>query len=282
MGKKRGGAKGISNSTSGFHISLREEATGKVQRKAGTNVKSILKLEHLKKLALWASDEASIPNLAAFYGHYLATVGEAIGEPPDPSLVTCQRCETILHPGLNCTVRIEKNRAKAKHRRKKAVNVAQKNHVVYKCHFCSHQNLKRGTLKGYMKGICPSEEKSSKPRQALTQESAGSEKDIRNVVNETDELALQTVTSDNPIDDGPATPSVTSVTALSEGQKSQKRKRNRSASKKGNEPANIPAQVAGANATSASGKRRKSWTSLKEIAQGSEHGNRKLKIPFFL
>lgn len=93
---KKGGAKGPPNSTSGPHnhkpVSLREEATGKLHnKKTGTNVKSMLKLQHLKNLAMWASTEVSIPSLSAFYGQCFATDEEALGIPPDPSLITCER-----------------------------------------------------------------------------------------------------------------------------------------------------------------------------------------------
>ena len=93
MGKKGGGAKKLAKSDREPHasISLREEATGKLQTKASTNVKSILKVEHLKKLVVWATHEAQIPSLGAFYGQHLASVAEAAGVPPDPSLITCQR-----------------------------------------------------------------------------------------------------------------------------------------------------------------------------------------------
>ena len=86
MGKK-GGAKKL-ESVSHTPISLREEATGKIQTKAASNTKSKLRFEHLKNLAVWAT---TIPSLGAFYGHQFATFGEATGIPPDPSLITCQR-----------------------------------------------------------------------------------------------------------------------------------------------------------------------------------------------
>lgn len=153
---KNGNTKNLPKSESGFRnsITLREAATGKIKTKPITNTKSHLRIEHLKKLAVWAITDPSIPSLAAFYGHHLATVSEAAGVPPDPSLVTCQRCETILHPGFNSTVRIEKNRSKVRHRHKKFGSVAQ-NNAVYKCHFCSHHNLKRGTAKGHLKKNMP-------------------------------------------------------------------------------------------------------------------------------
>ena len=73
MGKRRGGgsrnkksAQKLSSSN-GFHnpILLREEIIGKKQSKGGNSInsKSMLKLEHLKKLATWASGEPTIPSL---------------------------------------------------------------------------------------------------------------------------------------------------------------------------------------------------------------------------
>nr|KYP67288.1 hypothetical protein KK1_013612 [Cajanus cajan] len=54
------------------------------------------------------------------------TFGEATGVPPDPSLMTYQRCETVLQPDSNSTIR-----------RKKTDNIAQ-NNIVYKCHPKGH------------------------------------------------------------------------------------------------------------------------------------------------
>ncbi|POO02854.1 hypothetical protein TorRG33x02_009150 [Trema orientale] len=68
---KRGGSRKVANSAiwSSNSISLREETTGKKQQKRGrggssSNAKHLLKVEHLEKLAIWASWEASIPSLA--------------------------------------------------------------------------------------------------------------------------------------------------------------------------------------------------------------------------
>ncbi|XP_054810895.1 uncharacterized protein LOC129312360 [Prosopis cineraria] len=286
MGKK-GGAKRLPNSTSGPHtpISLREEATGKLHKKTGSNVKSMLKLDHLKNLAVWASREVSIPSLGAFYGQCLASAEEAMGVPPlDPSLVTCERCEIVLHPGFNCTIRIEKRRTKGKHGRKKFGNDSQ-NSVAYKCHYCSHQNLKKGTFKGHMKVICPPKEKSpkqSKPRQALSHESGKSEEEIMNKdeANDTNHSASRVAAIDVATIHGPATPPVPSLTTALEG---SKRKRNGLGSNKASELASMSAQKDAGKATNTSSKRRrKSWTSLKEIAQSSEHNSSiaNLSIPF--
>ncbi|WVZ01170.1 hypothetical protein V8G54_027239 [Vigna mungo] len=99
MGKKGGAKK--PESVSHAPISLREEATGKIQTKATTNTKSKLRFDHLKNLAVWAStNDPLIPSLGAFYGHQFATFGEANGIPPDSSLITCQR-SGLLSPYFN-------------------------------------------------------------------------------------------------------------------------------------------------------------------------------------
>ncbi|KAI3920147.1 hypothetical protein MKX01_017804 [Papaver californicum] len=114
---------------------------------------SILKTKHLEKLGLWAAD-VSIPSLGAFFGQRLASCCESMATPIDSSLFLCQRCESILQPGSNCTVRIEKNGSKKKKWRKNS-SVPPKNNVVYTCNFCSHRNLKRGTSRSHMKEILP-------------------------------------------------------------------------------------------------------------------------------
>lgn len=92
MGKK-GSNKKPSAVNSGHQISLREASTGKKH----TNVKSALKLEHLKNLAVWASHDAAVPSLGAFFGHHFASSSEALATQVDPSLFTCQRCVIIYH-----------------------------------------------------------------------------------------------------------------------------------------------------------------------------------------
>ncbi|RDX95774.1 hypothetical protein CR513_21654, partial [Mucuna pruriens] len=267
MGKK-GGAK-----VAHAPISLREEATGKIQQtKAASNTKSKFRFDHLKNLAVWATtNHPPVPSLAAFYGHQFAAFGEATGAPPDPSLITCQRCETVLRPGFNSTVRIEKNKSKVRHKHKKSGNITQ-NKVVYKCHFCLHQNLKRGTPKGHIKGICPSKDKSSlestPPSKSITGESSKLEKGIvsKDEANETNVFPSRVVAKDVILMDGLATPSSTNTTTLLEG---KKRRRDSSLSKNAIKTTN---EVAKSASTSCK-RRRKSWTSLKEIAQSNEHKN---------
>ncbi|KAK3034551.1 hypothetical protein RJ639_033797 [Escallonia herrerae] len=300
-------------------LTLREESTGKKQ--ANVNTKSMMKLDHLKNLAVWASGEASIPSLGAFFGHRMAACKEALGTPPDLSLFTCQRsttesspctkeangkvknvkegcylvfvdlekalttwnvlCESVLQPGYNCTIRIEKNKTKLRHRRKKH-SISSQNNVVYKCRFCSHRNLIRGTPRGYMKEICPQKPKpqsQSLPAKNFVQKSARSERGTKVEINSTDKTASPDIGKDDSATKGPATPLMTLL-------EHKRRKRNRSASKKAVESGSSSVPVDTEKAVSTSSKRRrKSWTSLKDIAV-SDHGNSRninnVVIPFFM
>ncbi|KAK2664084.1 hypothetical protein Ddye_002658 [Dipteronia dyeriana] len=278
---KRGGAKRAPNPQSGSqtHLSLREEKIGKKQTNP-VNVKSKLKLEHLQSLAVWAGGQASVPSLAAFFGHRSAAETEALGLQPDPSLFSCQRCETMLQSGFNCTVRIEKNQVKARHRRKKHKFPSQ-NNVVYNCHFCSFRNLKRGTPKGHMKEICPPRDKqASRPERSksTSQKSTVLETEMRSndEVTKLDEVTLPAIAGDAPVSNSPVTPVRTRLTL-----EVAKRKRNKSGTKKPAE--SIDEEKTAGTSTK---RRRKSWTSLKEIAERSGNDNSQnitnLTIPFSL
>ncbi|CAK9142228.1 unnamed protein product [Ilex paraguariensis] len=276
MGKKGSNKKAV-NLTSGSQssVTLREESSGKKQ--TNVNVKSMLKLEHIKNIAVWASGEATIPSLGAFFGHRFAACAEALGTPPDPSLFPCQRCESILQPGDNCTVRIEKNQKRAQHRRKKPCTPTQ-NNVVYKCHFCSHRNIKRGTPRGHMKEIYPGKAKppsKSEPANCTVHKPTSTETTTTgNVeVNKMDEVTLPEleVAIDGSASKTPATPSVRTGLSLLDA---KMRKRNRSGSKKAAESESSPVTRDVEKASSASNKRkRKPWTSLKEIAESSDQSN---------
>lgn len=297
------------------------------------NPRSLLRLEHLQNLASWATEEASIPSLAAFFGRQFASSAEALGVPLDPSaLFQCQRCGTFLRPGFNCTTQIEKNQSKAR-RRHKRFSTSTKNNVVYKCHHCLHINLKRGTPKGHMKEICPPKPKpQAKPTKSVLQKSANLEKGTsskgeivkidgpalpaislgtsmtNNPANpfpriKTDEIykiaetALPAISVDTSITDSPATPfprvktdeiikidetalpaismsaSITSspATPLPSGRFSlldaTKKKRNRSAKKPEQSEADSAAMDAENTVSTSSKRKRKSWTSLKEIVE---------------
>ncbi|KAI3888017.1 hypothetical protein MKW92_029265 [Papaver armeniacum] len=163
-GNKKGGGGFVNGSSSnqGGGLTLRQQIHGSNQKNkiggtssntSNSDKRSILKTKHLEKLGLWAAD-VSIPSLGALFGQKLASSCESLGTPVDSSLLLCQRCESILQPGSNCTVRIEKNGSKKKKRRKTS-SVPPQNNVVYTCNFCSHRNLKRGTSKSHMKEILP-------------------------------------------------------------------------------------------------------------------------------
>ncbi|KAH9686381.1 Bromo-adjacent (BAH) domain-containing protein [Citrus sinensis] len=275
---KRGRDRRASNLTSVSHkpISLREEKAGKKLVNT-TNVKSKLKLEHLQRLAVWASSEISVPSLAALFGHRLASANEVLGLQPDPSFFSCQRCETVLQPGFNCTIRMEKNQVKSRRRWKKP-KTSMQNRVVYKCHFCSHHNLKRGTPVGHMKEICPMKAKpSSRPQcgsKSPLKRSANTTKDTRSKdeVSKVDDEVLPSI-SKNCVE----TPPLKSRITL-EGKKRRKSGNNNSAESESNSAVTDDKTVG-----VSSRRRRTSWISLKEIAERSEDDNGRmanLTIPF--
>ncbi|KAL8064179.1 hypothetical protein ABFX02_01G074000 [Erythranthe guttata] len=278
----RGGKKKGHNEMPGSqpHVSttLREESIGKKQ--GSVNAKTMCKLDHLKSLAAWSATEASIPSLGAFFGERLAATNEALGLRADPSSFLCERCESILQPGHNCTVRIEKRKSK---KRKKS-NPTTQNHVVYTCHFCSHRNLMRGTPKGYIKAIRPPKAKPPLKSKSSLQKRRSLSEPSRSIpeVNTADASAFPTMDVHNNLETSfPATPlPVTRLTLLD-----SKRKRKRSGAKKVAEPEiNSTAEN---SVPASSKKRKKSWTTLKEIAQSSskhDNGNKlsSLTIPFFI
>ncbi|KAJ6393680.1 hypothetical protein OIU77_023004 [Salix suchowensis] len=333
MGKRRGG--GGSKKPPPNTLTASNKSFVLNTKSGNHNPKSLLKLEHLQNLASWASEEASTPSLAAFFGRQFASSAEVLGVPLDPyALFQCQRCEIILQPGFNCTIRIEKNRAKARHRDKKFYT-STKNNVVYKCHYCSHFNLKRGTPKVHMKEICPPKPKpaaKSKSAKSMLQKSANSEegtgsKDeivkiyettlpaipvdssiMNNPANpfptiETDEIiktdntALPAISVDTSIMNSPTTPFAvkadgiikideTALPAISVSTcitnspetpqpssefsllDAKKRKRNRSAKSTELSESSSAAMDAEKTVSSTSSKRkRKAWTSLKEIVE---------------
>ncbi|KAE9606566.1 hypothetical protein Lal_00013950 [Lupinus albus] len=219
----------------------REEATGNTQTRPSTNAKSMMRFNHLKQLALWATNEVPIPSLGAFYCHEVANMVEAMGLPNDPSFLTCQRCETALHPGLNSTVRIEKDGSKVKRKDNKYGNNTQ-NNVVFKCHFCLHQNLMRGTPVGYVKGLYPSKPKSKrKSKHGSFSKSKLSRKPIKH-------MAFA--------HGSPVTPSSTGTPTFLGG---KKRKRNNSTSNKKTsvETASMSADLGGEKTVCTSTKRQK-------------------------
>ncbi|KAJ8770353.1 hypothetical protein K2173_014964 [Erythroxylum novogranatense] len=263
-------------------LTLRQESSGKVQPNVvARNAKSFLKLDHLQKLAVWASEEASIPPLSVFFGRQFAATAESMGDPPDPSLFSCQKCETILQPGFNCTVRIKKTRLKERSKSNRPITLA-KNSVVYECHFCSHQNRKRGTSKCYMKDICPSKIK-VKPTKPIPQKCT-EDTGVQDEIAMKEDTTLPAIPGDCSIANSPVTPLVKSGTALLDA---KKRNRKRSVSKKPEESDTNSVMTASEGAASGSRKRkRKPGMSLKEMAASSERESKQklvdLTIPFIL
>ncbi|KAL8531413.1 hypothetical protein ACS0TY_008136 [Phlomoides rotata] len=275
----RGAKKKGSNATPGsqprISSTLREKSSGKKQ--GNVNAKTMCKLDHLKDLAVWAAAEASVPSLGAFFGERLAATNEALGIRADPSLFVCERCESILQPGHNCVVRIEKNKSKVL-RRLKNPNLTSQNNVVYKCNFCSHRNLMRGTSKGYLKEICP-----PKPKPALKLKAECAVEKHHSLMKATtattkkvDFVALSPLAGQNFETSSPATPNLSLLD-------SKRRKRNRSTKKV---VESEPTAEADKSLHVSSKRRKKSWTSLKEIAESSwnDVGNKttNLSIPFFI
>ncbi|XP_051151214.1 uncharacterized protein LOC127265464 [Andrographis paniculata] len=292
MGGKRGkGNNAKAGAQPHVSLTLREESSGKKQ--VHMNAKTMCKLDHLKSLAAWAATEASIPSLGAFFGERLAATTEALGIRSDPSQFVCERCEAILQPGYNCIIRIEKNHPKK--RRQKKSNLTTQNTIVYTCNFCSHRNLMRGTPKGYMKEICPPK---AKPLQSAAEKQASSKKPAATIPSfiALDTPAVPTADSQNleassrqnqeassPV---PSLPTV-GISLLD----SRRKKRNRSAAKKVVEhehaQATMDTDTDAGKSMSSNKRRKKSWTSLKEIAQSNEHDASKnrlsnLTIPFFI
>lgn len=150
MGKGEGKKKESILNTSLARFSLREEGKGILNVSSSTNANVVKKMQHLQRLAVWAAGEGGVPPIGALLGAHLASTGEASGiPPPDSPFFTCERCETILQAGINCSVRVLNHPQKARHKPRafsKFVNV-----VVYSCNFCSHKNMKPGTHKDYLK-----------------------------------------------------------------------------------------------------------------------------------
>ncbi|KFK33022.1 hypothetical protein AALP_AA6G320400 [Arabis alpina] len=227
------------------------------------NLKSVLRNEHLKNLALWSCNLNS--PLAPLLSRRLASDAEASGIAPDPNLVSCQRCETILEPGLNCNVRIEKVSAnkKKKHMRSNNSNIGlPQNNVVYHCSFCCHRNLKRGTAKDQMKEIYPFKAKTTRPKikKAMVPQDMMFTSPVRSV---------KDVVVENSVENTPK-PMLT----LERDKRIRKSK-----SKKPVESESVTEKsVGGSNK-----RKRKSWTSVKEIAETNKSSRGvNFKIPFHL
>ena len=170
--------------------------------------------------------------------------------------------------------------------------------MVYKCYLCSHWNLRRGTPKGHTKEICPSKAKASlksEPAKCRLQKCTSLEKVTRGKDDtyKTDELASPALARENPTTNGPVTPLVPTADGpmtplVSSGStllEARRRKRNRSALKKPAGPENNSTPIDVEKTVSSNKRRRKSWTSLKEIAESTEYVSSRnitnLAIPLF-
>lgn len=282
---KRGGQKRESNagvmSSSGLHTSLsfREAASG---RKQSHNPKSLLKLKHLQNLAEWVTKEACVPSLGAFFGCRFAEVGEALGIRPDPSLFPCQSCETLLQPGFNCNVRIEKNQVKRRRRRGKA-NPPTQNNVVYTCNFCSHRNLKRGTPKGHMREICP---KTNLPPKLKAGNPTAQSSDSGGKSNTEKAEAQEAIETPSPATGNVIGSFADVAPKLLDSNRSKRKKAGSKGSTDQSLIGSAPVDAKNAGSTDTSRKRRKSWSTLKDIAKSEELERnqrfQKLPIPFRL
>ncbi|KAI3877794.1 hypothetical protein MKW98_025365 [Papaver atlanticum] len=343
--KKGGGFVNGSSSNQGGGLTLRQQIHGSNSNQknkfggsssntSNNERRSILKTKHLEKLGLWAAD-VSIPSLGALFGRRLASSCESLATPVDSSLLLCQRCESILQPGSNCTVRIEKNGSKKKKRRKTS-SVPPQNNVVYTCHFCSHRNLKRGTSKSHMKEISPPKPKKAKSDEkrlnlvktkvdegkldmtnveaiVCPENVAGFKENVAAQIcsssekatesnNERGKIAEELVPTEYiPIEMSEATvPEMNSVTGKDVASEkipttplnkvpvllldSKRKKRTRSHNKQVANESNSPTPDAEKVSTTSNKRRRKSWSSLKELAEANERKNgiANLKIPFCL
>ncbi|CAF1859490.1 hypothetical protein HID58_061807 [Brassica napus] len=250
----------------------------------GPNLKSVLRHEHLKNLALWSTaGDTPIPLLATFFGRRLAADGEASDIPHDPDLFSCQRCETALQPGFNCNVRIEKVSAnKKKHMRykKKKPNMfLPQNNVVYYCNFCSHRNLKRGTTKGQMKDMYPPKPKTTRPRPKIDKEM---------MVLVPQGIQINTLPSSperRVVNDQVENSSAVENTPKPMLTLEREKRIRKSKSKKPVEPESVPEKKATVGGGS-NKRKRKAWTSMKELSEttttNKSSSSVNFKIPFLL
>ncbi|BBN16427.1 hypothetical protein MPTK1_7g06190 [Marchantia polymorpha subsp. ruderalis] len=80
-------------------------ATGQAFQFSGNHA-GHLKVQYLAQIANWAC--TAVPSLGACYWQRLAAATEALSIPPPTPHSLCQRCESILHGGDNCSVRVTK------------------------------------------------------------------------------------------------------------------------------------------------------------------------------
>ena len=188
------------------------------------------------------------------------------------------RCETLLQPGDNCTVRIEKNIKRTRHRKKSRVPI--QNNVIYTCHFCLHRNVMMGTAKGHVKELLASRvghDSESKFLGSAEPKSNSKERIATNQEKSHFGKCKESLSfSQKPISEVKCHSSVTPGSVLSR--------------KKPKLDGSSKVAISGADdakSTSGSSKRKKKgWSSLKQIVESNEHENKfntsNLVIPFKL
>lgn len=200
------------------------------------------------------------------------------------------RCETILQPGDNCTVRIEKYMKKARRCSKKP-RVPLQNNVVYTCHFCSYRNVMVGTIKGRVNELLMSRAEASK---AVCLDSIESKscpwKDVETNQNCNDrEGNLDSSIVQKTVLETPDYIPVTPLGVLSE----KKQKIDQSGSSKpsvdagkGAWSSTVTVAHAGKGTSGSTKRRKRGWTSLKEIVESNERTSKSsisnFVIPFKL
>lgn len=157
------------------------------------------------------------------------------------------------------------------------------NYVVYTCQFCSYRNLKHGTSKGYMKDLVPSKASSLKPK---TVNSTVEKSNLSKVKNEKINKAPPPAEVSNACTstDGPTSSLVKSDVKLLDSKKRKRKKPELKGLAEDKLATSAPAEKG--VASGASKRKRKSWTTLKDIAESEEHDrNQRFKnfaIPFVL
>ncbi|KAL3690711.1 hypothetical protein R1sor_004362 [Riccia sorocarpa] len=131
--------------------SLRQYIASAQTQQSSGNQAGFLKAHYLAKVAEWAA--ATVPNLGAFFGQRLAAASEALAIPPPTSYSLCQRCETVLKVGENCSVLVTKAPKKWRRLKSKGAGAGAgvKNAIVYHCYFCKFDNKTPATAKAYAK-----------------------------------------------------------------------------------------------------------------------------------
>lgn len=197
------------------------------------------------------------------------------------------RCETVLRPGHNCIIRIEKTKTKKQeHPRCKQLQPPAQNNIVYHCNFCLHKNVKGGTRKSYMKELYSSCSKQAS-NVDLSGKSCG---DSMQGVKQVPEMELLLTKDPTPKKCsekvGEKTPILLSTKKRRYIAICNRGSGNYAGLSKKSAGVLSSTSETGKGRVSSSSKRRKEWTTLKEIAERESQDNAKrtsrLPIPFLL